>query len=64
MTVAWAPLGSDRWSYFPVPSKKDGPPVYKTPETSTILGWDSHNSVTMTFDDADHLHLSGNMHCH
>jgi hypothetical protein len=59
-----AAVDSEAWSYFVVPSKKDGPPTYKTPETSTILGWDSHTSVTMTFDAADHLRLSGNMHCH
>jgi len=32
--------------------------------TSTVLGWDSHNSVTIAIDKAGYLHLSGNMHVH
>ena len=32
-------------------------------DSSTVQGWDSHNSITMTVDAAGHLHLSGNMHC-
>lgn len=27
------------------------------------VGWDSHNYITMAFDSAGSLHLSGNMHC-
>ena len=30
--------------------------------TSTVLGWDSHNSITMEVDQAGHIHWSGNMH--
>jgi hypothetical protein len=30
--------------------------------TSTVLGWDSHNSVTMGIDKDGFIHLSGNMH--
>ncbi len=30
--------------------------------TSTILGWDSHNFVTLGIDQDGYLHLSGNMH--
>ena len=30
--------------------------------TSTVLGWDSHNSVTIAIDKQGYLHLSGNMH--
>jgi len=30
--------------------------------TSTVLGWDSHNSVTLGIDTAGYIHLSGNMH--
>jgi hypothetical protein len=26
------------------------------------IGWDSHNYIAMTIDDADMIHLSGNMH--
>ena len=32
--------------------------------TSTILNWDSHNSVTLGIDKKGHIHLSGNMHVH
>lgn len=28
----------------------------------SVLGWDSHNYVTMALDDRGHLHVSGNMH--
>lgn len=30
--------------------------------TSTVLGWDSHNSVTLGIDSEGYIHLSGNMH--
>ena len=29
----------------------------------TKVGWDSHNSITMAFDNDDVLHVAGNMHC-
>jgi hypothetical protein len=32
--------------------------------TSTVLGWDSHNSVTIIVDKDGFIHLSGNMHVH
>ncbi|NOR76104.1 MAG: hypothetical protein GQ525_13230 [Draconibacterium sp.] len=32
--------------------------------TSTVLGWDSHNSVTIGIDKDGFIHLSGNMHVH
>lgn len=32
--------------------------------TSTILGWDSHNSVTLGIDKDGFIHLSGNIHVH
>jgi hypothetical protein len=32
--------------------------------TSTILGWDSHNYVTLGIDSQGYIHLSGNMHVH
>ena len=30
--------------------------------TSTVLGWDSHNSVVLGIDADGYIHLSGNMH--
>ena len=32
--------------------------------TSTVLGWDSHNYVTIGIDREGFIHLSGNMHVH
>ena len=32
--------------------------------TSTVLGWDSHNFVTIGIDKDGYIHLSGNMHVH
>ncbi len=32
--------------------------------TSTVLGWDSHNYITMEIDKEGFLHLSGNVHAH
>jgi hypothetical protein len=32
--------------------------------TSTVLNWDSHNSVTLGIDKEGYIHLSGNMHVH
>lgn len=32
--------------------------------TSTVLGWDSHNYVTMGMDKEGFIHLSGNVHVH
>ena len=42
------------------------PPTYreKSGGTSTVLGWDSHNSVTLGIDKDGFIHLSGNMHGH
>jgi hypothetical protein len=42
-------------------------PVFDREEgngTSTILNWDSHNSVTLGMDKEGYIHLSGNMHVH
>ncbi|MBM1106031.1 BNR repeat-containing protein [Aurantibacter crassamenti] len=32
--------------------------------TSTVVGWDSHNSLTLGVDKAGFIHLSGNVHVH
>lgn len=32
--------------------------------TSTVLGWDSHNFVTIGIDKDGYIHISGNMHVH
>ena len=48
MTVASRQLDKCQWAYKKLPTK---------------LGWDSHNSVTMSVDSDGNLHVSGNMHC-
>ena len=48
MTVARRRLGENKWEYKRLPSR---------------VGWDSHNYITIAFDRADCLHVSGNMHC-
>lgn len=47
MTVAQRRLDSGEWTFTKLPEQ---------------IGWDSHNYITMTVDERDHLHLSGNMH--
>jgi hypothetical protein len=47
MTVAARNLDETNWVFQVLPE---------------AVKWDSHNSVTMAVDDADHLHVSGNMH--
>lgn len=32
--------------------------------TSTVVGWDSHNYVTLAVDGDGYIHLAGNMHVH
>ncbi|MEQ8551070.1 MAG: BNR repeat-containing protein [Cyclobacteriaceae bacterium] len=32
--------------------------------TSTVLGWDSHNSLTIGIDKEGYIHVAGNMHVH
>ena len=48
MTVAQRRLEDRTWTFTRLPS---------------VLGWDSHNYVTMAVDRAGFLHVSGNMHC-
>jgi BNR repeat-containing family member len=47
MTIAKRTLPSTTWTYQALDS---------------VLGWDSHNYVTMALDSAGNLHVSGNMH--
>lgn len=58
MTVGQRDLDQDEFELYTLPPKeresRDG--------TSTILGWDSHNYVTLAVDEAGYIHLSGNMH--
>ena len=51
MSVAQRTLASGKWR------------IHKLPSPAAVIGWDSHNYVTMAVDDEGTLHLSGNMHC-
>jgi len=58
MVVGQRDLRNDKFSLYVVP------PTYRESAggTSTVLGWDSHNYVTMGIDKDGFIHLSGNMH--
>lgn len=47
MTVAKRRLDAREWEFVRLPEQ---------------VQWDSHNSIVMTVDDRDYIHLSGNMH--
>jgi hypothetical protein len=49
MTIGARSLDERRWELVRLPA---------------VLGWDSHNYVTMAVDSAGQIHVSGNMHCH
>src|SRR3990172_12818600 len=47
MTIASRTLGSYHWTLVSLPTR---------------VGWDSHNSIAMAVDEAEQLHVAGNMH--
>ncbi|MEX2513281.1 MAG: BNR repeat-containing protein [Cyclobacteriaceae bacterium] len=60
MTVGQRNLSEDEFQLHTLP-------VFDREEgngTSTILNWDSHNSVTFGIDQEGFIHLAGNMHVH
>ena len=60
MVVGQRNLSEDNFHLFILP-----PTLRKTAGgTSTVLGWDSHNFVTLGIDKDGFVHLSGNMHAH
>lgn len=58
MVVGQRDLGDSKFSLtiLPVTTRE------KAGGTSTLLGWDSHNSVTLGIDPDGYIHLAGNMH--
>lgn len=58
MTVGQRNLDQNEFELYTLPPKERE----SREGTSTILGWDSHNSVTIAVDKAGYIHLSGNMH--
>ncbi|MCF7817018.1 MAG: BNR repeat-containing protein [Kiritimatiellales bacterium] len=61
MVVASRQLGEDGWIKFMPQTDYKQPPKTGSP-ASAILGWDSHNYITMALDENGFIHLSGNMH--
>jgi len=61
LTVAARRLDDDRWEFARLPSEQAGPPRGPK-QTSAVVGWDSHNAITLAADSAGHIHLAGNMH--
>jgi hypothetical protein len=53
----------DRYRQMTVVSRKLHEEEWNVVHLPEVLGWDSHNYVTMTVDDDGYIHLSGNMHC-
>ena len=58
MVVGQRDLTQDQYTLYKIPphqrESKEG--------TSTVLGWDSHNYLTIGIDKDGYIHLSGNMH--
>lgn len=48
LTIGCRALGEERWQLVRLPA---------------VLGWDSHNYVTLAVDQDGQVHVSGNMHC-
>jgi len=58
IVVGQRELTQNKFELFGIP-----PQERQSPEgTSTILGWDSHNYLTLGIDKDGYIHLSGNMH--
>ena len=62
MVVGMRLLSEKSFATAIVPSASEQPPSYKCPVSSTILGWDSHNYITLKVDRVGFIHLAGNMH--
>ena len=58
MTVGQRKLGEDAFELH----RLEGKWLEARGRLSTDIAWDSHNSITMTIDRDDHIHLAGNMH--
>jgi hypothetical protein len=60
MVVGQRKLDEEKFRLFELPvfDRKEGK------GTSTVVGWDSHNYITLDIDKEGFVHLSGNMHVH
>lgn len=65
MTVAARGAGDAGWSLArPQGAMRPAHRPKGAEESTTELGWDSHNSLVLAMDSGGFLHLSGNMHNH
>ena len=58
ITVGMRKLDEEVWAF----AHPEGIWLENRKRLSSEIGWDSHNTLTMAIDDADHIHLCGNMH--
>ena len=64
MVVGQRELSNDKFDLYQMPAPKRLKNVENKRGriSSTEVGWDSHNSITMAVDKKGYIHLSGNMH--
>ena len=64
MVVGQRELSNDKFDLYQMPAPKGLKNVENKRGriSSTEVGWDSHNSITMAVDKKGYIHLSGNMH--
>lgn len=60
MVVGQRTLNQPNFELYVMPPTERG----SAQGTSTVLGWDSHNYITLGIDMEGYIHLSGNMHVH
>ena len=64
MVVGQRELSKDNFDLYqmPAPKRLKNAEYKRERISSTEVGWDSHNSITMAVDKKGYIHLSGNMH--
>jgi hypothetical protein len=62
MIVGMRRLSDKKFTLATIKSKLNRPARTGEDASSTMLGWDSHNYITMAVDSDGYVHLSGNMH--
>ena len=64
MVVGQRELSKDNFDLYqmPAPKRLKNAEYKRGRISSTEVGWDSHNSITMAVDKKGYIHLSGNMH--
>ena len=64
MVVGQRELSNDKFDLYqmPAPKRLKNAEDKRGRISSTEVGWDSHNSITMAVDKKGYIHLSGNMH--